>query len=41
MCCALFPQQSTISVKSLEPELKSSIETRKLSSQHLYYNKGL
>lgn len=41
LCCALFPQQSSISVNSLEPEIKECLEKLKITDETLHYNKGL
>ncbi|GFS32599.1 sideroflexin-1 [Trichonephila inaurata madagascariensis] len=41
LCCALFPQQSSISVDSLEPEIRDVVIKLKLQDKCLYYNKGL
>lgn len=41
LCCALFPQQSSISIDSLEPEVREMAEKMKITDKTLYYNKGL
>lgn len=41
LCCALFPQQSSIAVDSLEPEIKECVSRLKDSQSMVYYNKGL
>jgi hypothetical protein len=37
LCCAIFEQRATISIDSVEPEIRAKAEKHKL----LYYNKGL
>lgn len=39
MCCALFPQKSSISVSSLEKELQEKLKDRQIT--RVYFNKGL
>lgn len=39
MCCALFPQKSSIAVSSLEAELQEKLKEKKVV--RVYYNKGL
>lgn len=41
LCCALFPQQASITVDKLEPELQSKARQHFPNSQRFFYNKGL
>ncbi|RLN94388.1 hypothetical protein BBJ28_00017313 [Nothophytophthora sp. Chile5] len=49
LCCALFPQRSSMAVEKLEPELQETIRQRKFVQHsrnadpitHVFYNKGL
>ncbi|XP_036920023.1 sideroflexin-3 isoform X2 [Sturnira hondurensis] len=41
LCCALFPQRSSIHVSRLEPELRAQIHQQNPSTEVVYYNKGL
>lgn len=41
LCCALFPQRSSIHVSRLEPELRAQIHEQNPSIEAVYYNKGL
>lgn len=41
ICCALFPQRSSLPVKSLEPSLQEIIHPYDSAPHHVYYNKGL
>ncbi|KAF8790677.1 Sideroflexin-1 like protein [Argiope bruennichi] len=41
LCCALFPQQSSISIDALEPEIRDAASQLKIEDKCLFYNKGL
>ena len=42
LCCALFPQLSSVEVKKLEPEIKQKLAKDGFKETDLvYYNKGL
>lgn len=42
MCCAIFPQKSSVKVNSLEPELKEKLVKSGFGeNDYVYYNKGL
>ncbi|XP_018890133.1 sideroflexin-3 isoform X1 [Gorilla gorilla gorilla] len=41
LCCALFPQKSSIHMSKLEPELRAQIHEQNPSVEVVYYNKGL
>ncbi|RAW41726.1 Sideroflexin-1 [Phytophthora cactorum] len=44
LCCALFPQRSSMAVSALEPELQETIRQRTFKKDpvtHVFYNKGL
>ncbi|KAK7809932.1 hypothetical protein U0070_000799, partial [Myodes glareolus] len=41
LCCALFPQKSSMSVTSLEDELQASIQRSHPELRRVYFNKGL
>uniref|UniRef100_A0A8C0XPZ0 Sideroflexin-3 n=1 Tax=Castor canadensis TaxID=51338 RepID=A0A8C0XPZ0_CASCN len=41
LCCALFPQKSSIHVTRLEPELRTQIHEQNPSIEVVFYNKGL
>uniref|UniRef100_F6TZ34 Sidoreflexin n=1 Tax=Ciona intestinalis TaxID=7719 RepID=F6TZ34_CIOIN len=41
LCCALFPQRSSMPVTRLEPELQDDIAKRGLQISDVYFNKGL
>lgn len=45
LCCALFPQKSSLAVDALEPELQQVLKQRTFAQHaqptHVYYNKGL
>ncbi|XP_016064276.1 PREDICTED: sideroflexin-1 isoform X2 [Miniopterus natalensis] len=41
LCCALFPQKSSMSVTSLEAELQAKIQETHPELHHVYFNKGL
>jgi len=40
-CCALFPQESSLPVSSLEPELQDKIKKEHPGLQKIFFNKGL
>ncbi|KAK2166738.1 hypothetical protein LSH36_36g08017 [Paralvinella palmiformis] len=40
MCCALFPQKSSMAVSKLEPELKKHLEELGKTDEIIYFNKG-
>ncbi|NWQ75901.1 SFXN1 protein, partial [Columbina picui] len=41
LCCALFPQKSSMPVTSLEPELQAKIQKSHPRVERVYFNKGL
>nr|XP_028573707.1 sideroflexin-1 isoform X2 [Podarcis muralis] len=41
LCCALFPQKSSMSVTRLEPELQAKIQKSNPELERVYFNKGL
>ncbi|XP_039262802.2 sideroflexin-1-like [Styela clava] len=41
LCCALFPQQSSIAVTNLEENLQKELKRRGVASEYVYFNKGL
>ncbi|KAB5581826.1 hypothetical protein PHYPO_G00180080 [Pangasianodon hypophthalmus] len=41
LCCALFPQKSSMKVSSLEPELQERIRQSNPNTTVVYFNKGL
>ncbi|XP_061858706.1 sideroflexin-1 isoform X3 [Colius striatus] len=41
LCCALFPQKSSMSVTHLEPELQAKIRENSPELERVYFNKGL
>ncbi|XP_025093876.1 sideroflexin-1-like [Pomacea canaliculata] len=41
LCCALFPQRSSMSVNHLEPELKEKLLALPTPVHNVYFNKGL
>ncbi|KAI6654714.1 Sideroflexin-1-like [Oopsacas minuta] len=41
MCCALFPQKSSMAISKLEPEAREQILRINPSITHVYFNKGL
>uniref|UniRef100_A0A4X2LAF4 Sidoreflexin n=1 Tax=Vombatus ursinus TaxID=29139 RepID=A0A4X2LAF4_VOMUR len=41
LCCAIFPQRSSILVKYLEPELRAQIKEHSPNTEVVYFNKGL
>ncbi|KAL0973741.1 hypothetical protein UPYG_G00210330 [Umbra pygmaea] len=41
LCCALFPQKSSMSVSRLEPELREKIRASHPGVERVYFNKGL
>ncbi|XP_058881984.1 sideroflexin-1-like [Acipenser ruthenus] len=41
LCCALFPQKSSMKVSSLEAELQTQIQERSPHTAVVYFNKGL
>uniref|UniRef100_A0A8C9ELG1 Sideroflexin-1 n=2 Tax=Phasianidae TaxID=9005 RepID=A0A8C9ELG1_PAVCR len=41
LCCALFPQKSSMSVTRLEPDLQAKIQENSPELERVYFNKGL
>nr|XP_060622990.1 sideroflexin-3 [Anolis sagrei ordinatus] len=41
LCCALFPQNSSMSVSRLEPEIQAQIQEKNPGVEVVYFNKGL
>ncbi|XP_007901822.2 sideroflexin-1-like [Callorhinchus milii] len=41
LCCALFPQKSSMMVSSLEPELQAKLRASSPGVEVVYFNKGL
>lgn len=41
LCCALFPQMSSIKTSKLEPHLQEELRNRSIDTPKVYFNKGL
>lgn len=41
LCCALFPQISSVKTSKLEPELREQVMARADPPTRVYFNKGL
>lgn len=41
LCCALFPQKSSMRVSRLEPEIQALIQEKSPNTEIVYFNKGL